>query len=107
MNISILKGAVYTAPLLFYNTVMDLPTSYNQTLSMMPDLAFGEDRNAFTKRVIDWGRENDIGTIECLRCATIKWEAWEIERLIIEIEDGEPEALKKAVIRLLKDRYIP
>ncbi len=86
---------------------MDLPQSYRQTLAMMPDLAFGEDRNAFTKKVIDWGRDNGVGTIECLRCAAIKWEEWEVQRLIIEIENGSTDALKTAVLRLLKDRYLP
>lgn len=85
---------------------MDLPHSYQLTLATMPDLSFGEDQNAYTKKVTDWARGRDIATVEAIRCAKIKWKAWEVERLILEIEEGSTDAAKKALVMLLKETYI-
>ena len=86
---------------------MDLPQSYRQTLAAMPDMAFGEDKPDYSRRIVEWGRSQGVGSAECLRCAAIKWDAWEVAQLIGEIVDDRPDALKKAVVRLLRDRYLP
>jgi hypothetical protein len=36
----------------------------------------------------------------------MKWQSWEVERIIAEIEDGNINAIGDAVVMLLKDRYI-
>ena len=83
----------------------DLPMCYQRTLAVMPDLAFGEDRSDYIRRCIAWAEEQCVPRIEAMHCARIKWDRWEVERLIVEIEEGSSAALQRGVIRLLKRAY--
>lgn len=86
---------------------MDLPHSLRQTLSSLPDIAFGEDRGDYTRRCLKWGEEQGISIVEVVRCVNIKCTAWEVERLLNEIESGSHDSLIKGVTLLLRDRYLP
>jgi len=37
---------------------------------------------------MSWAREVGYPTIEALQLAKARWKSWEVERLILEIEDG-------------------
>lgn len=84
---------------------MDLPPSYVKTIEKMPDIVFGDDEMSFSLRVVAWGKQESISLTECLRCAKMKWDEFEVKRLVHDIENYKPGALQEGVIRLLKDRY--
>jgi len=73
----------------------------------MPDLTFGEDKSDYARRCIAWAREEGIGSMEVVRCVNIKWQAWEVQRLIDELDDGSKNPLHEAVILLLRHTFIP
>ncbi len=73
----------------------------------MPSIGFGEDKLEYAQRVVAWGIQQGVNTIECVRCADIRWKEWEANQLISAVENDHPGAIKKAIVKLLKDRYIP
>lgn len=86
--------------------MQNLPMSYRRTLSQLPDAEFGEDQTDYVLRVKRWAELEGIPSMEAIECAKMKWKAWEVERIITEIEDGNLNAIGDAVVMLLKDRYI-
>lgn len=86
---------------------MNLTHSQRTILEQMPDLSFGEDRNDYVKKCMSWAREAGYNSVEAMELAKVKWQAWEVERLIVNIEEGSVPALQTAVVMLLRDRYIP
>lgn len=85
---------------------MNLTHSQRCILQEMPDLSFGEDQTDYVKKCMSWAREQGHSSVEVMDLAKAKWKSWEIERLLIEIEDGSQAALKAAVAMLLRDRYV-
>ena len=73
----------------------------------LPDLAYGEDKNDYIRRCMQWAHGNGEPQLATIELASVKWQAWEIERLIIEIEEGSQDALRSAVVMLLKRNYLP
>ena len=67
---------------------MNLTHSQQRMLAEMPDLAFGQDEPSYCRAVMSWAREVGYPTIEALQLAKARWKSWEVERLILEIEDG-------------------
>ena len=85
---------------------MFLTHAEQRILQEMPDLSFGEDQSDYVKKCMSWAREQGHSSVEVMSLAKAKWTSWEIERLIVEIEEGSLAALQRAVLMLLKDRYI-
>lgn len=85
---------------------MFLTHAEQRILQEMPDLSFGEDQSDYVKKCMSWAREQGHSSVEVMSLAKAKWKSWEIERLIVEIEEGSQAALQRAVLMLLKDRYI-
>jgi hypothetical protein len=85
---------------------MQLPQSYYQTLQSMPSIQPNDSKLDYSQRVLAWGSENGINSVECLRCADIKWEQKEIHSLINGIQAGSRAALEEAIIMLLKQRLV-
>ena len=85
---------------------MNLTHFQHRILQEMPDLYFGQDRNDYRASVLNWAKEQGCPAHEALYCADIKWNSREVERLLVEIEEGSIEAMRRGVEMLLKDRYI-
>ena len=86
---------------------MFLTHAEQRILQEMPDLSFGEDQSDYVKKCMSWAREQGHSSVEVMGLAKAKWKSWQVERLIIDIEEnGDAAALRDAVVMLLKDRYI-
>lgn len=85
---------------------MNLTHSEQRILETMPKMSFGEDKNDYVKKCMSWAREEGHSSVEVMGLAKANWKSWEVERLIIEIEEGSVQALQAGVIMLLKDRYL-
>ncbi len=85
---------------------MNLTHSQRRVLQEMPDLSFGQDQTDYVMQCMSWAREQGHSSVEVMELAKAKWRSWEVERLIVEIEEGSQAALQRAVLMLLKDRYI-
>lgn len=85
---------------------MDLTHTQRRILQEMPDLSFGQVREDYIKHCMSWARDVGHSSLEVMGLAKIKWQSWEVEHLLSEVEQGDHGALQKAVIMLLKDRYL-
>lgn len=86
---------------------MDLTTFQHHILRDMPGPSFGQDKADYCRSVIAWAQEQGCPMHEAIRCAEFKWQSWEIERLIADIEAGSEAALRAGVLKLLKEKLVP
>ena len=73
----------------------------------MPVPISDEIKLDYAQRCVAWGNEQQLPLTEVLACIRIKWQAIVINQLLEDIERGEPVALRRAVVLLLKDNYLP
>lgn len=85
---------------------MNFTDSQRRLLAIMPDLSFGQDQNDYVRACVDWARDQGHNWVDVMVLAKAKWQSWEVSRLLDEIENGDQDALKRGVIKLLKDVYI-
>lgn len=87
--------------------MMDLSTTQHRILASMPDLAFGDSKSIYARRIMTWAGEVGECSVDAVKCANIRWEAWEMQMLLDRIQAGDDAALRRAVTLIITDRYIP
>jgi hypothetical protein len=85
---------------------MNMHSSQQQLIRDLPDVSIGYHKNDYIREAVAWAVGEGYPQMQAVEAARIKWQSWEVGYLILDILDGDAQALRDGVVMLLKDRYI-